>query len=117
MRRLFRICLIALAMSAALPVLAYAQINRFDGTYAGLPTTTSGESRCPQMETPSPLTIANGNAQTAAGNFTGTVSADGHVVMHAQGIRFEGQIDATGLVKIVGGSTHGCVYTYSWKKR
>lgn len=117
MRAVFRICLIALAMSAALPALAYAQINRFDGTYTGLPTATSGKSQCPQMETPSPLTIANGNAQTATGNFTGTVSADGHVVMHAQGTRFEGQIDATGLVKVVGASTQGCIYTWSWKKR
>jgi hypothetical protein len=118
MRKLFRICLVALAMSVALPVLVRAQTTKFDGTYTGLPSTTSGAAQCPPMETASALTISGGNVQSATGNFTGTVAADGHVVLHSKtALRFEGQIDATGLVKVSGASTHGCLYTFSWQKR
>ena len=118
MPALFRICLIALAMLVGLPALAKAQTNKFDGTYAGLPSTTSGGAQCPQMETASELTISGGNVQSATGSFTGTVGPDGHVVLHSKlALRFEGQIDASGLVKVTGVSTHGCAYTFSWRKR
>jgi hypothetical protein len=118
MPAVFRTCLIAMAMSVALAALALAQANKFDGTYAGLPSTTSGGSQCPQMETSGDLTISGGNVQSATGTFTGTVGADGHVVLHSKSaVRFEGQIDATGVVKVSGASTHGCLYTFSWKKR
>jgi len=118
MRAVFRTCLVALAISVALPELVKAQTNKFDGTYTGLPSTTSGGAQCPPMETPSALTISNGAAQSASGAFTGTVDASGHVVLHSKtALRFEGQIDATGLVKVSAASTHGCLYTFSWTKR
>jgi hypothetical protein len=118
MRAVFRTCLIALAMSVVVPALVQAQTNKFDGTYAGLPSTTSGGAQCPQMETAGALTISAGNVQSAGSSFTGTVGADGHVVLHSKSaLRFEGQIDATGLVKVSAASTHGCLYTFSWKKR
>jgi hypothetical protein len=100
-----------------LPAFAQAP-GKFDGTYAGLPETTSGGERCPQMETPTPLTINGGNALSVNGNFSGTVSADGHVVLHTkEGTRFDGQVDATGLVKVMTTTTRGCSFAFSWKKR
>ncbi len=118
MPKLFRICFVALAISVALAALVQAQSNKFDGTYVGQPSTTSGGAQCPQLETASELAISGGNIQSATGSFTGTVGADGHVVLHSKSaLRFEGQIDATGLVKVSGASTHGCLYTFGWKKR
>jgi hypothetical protein len=114
---LLRICLIGLAMAVALPAAAQSPGN-FDGTYAGLPSTVSGGERCPQLETPTPLTVGSGNAHSANGNFTGTVGADGRVVLHTkEGTRYDGQVDATGLVKVTAVTTRGCSFTFSWKKR
>lgn len=119
MRKLFRICLVALAMSAALPVLVQAQTsNKFDGTYPGQPGTTNGGAQCPPMETPSALTIANGNIQSASGNFTGTVDANGHVVLHTKlANRLDGQVDASGHLTATAVSTRNCAYTFNWQKR
>jgi hypothetical protein len=106
--RVLRTWLIGLAMAVASPALTQAQTgNKFDGTYIGLPPTTAGDVHCPQIETPSALTIANSTAQTASGAFTGTVDADGHVVWHWKDVRYEGQVDPSGLVKVAGSTTHG----------
>ena|SRR5579859_3344471 len=118
MPKLFRICFVALAMSVALPALVQAQVNKFDGTYAGLPGSTTGDAKCPQMETPSALTVANGSIASASGNFTGTVDSSGRVVMHTKAAnRLDGQVDASGRLTATAVSTHGCSYTFNWQKR
>ena len=117
----FRGWLAASVTALAMTTLAHAQTpasGKFDGTYAGLPSTTSGGERCPQMETPSALTIANGAARSATGNFTGTVDGGGHIILHTkEATRFEGQIDTAGVVKVTAITTKGCSYVFSWRKR
>jgi hypothetical protein len=79
--------------------------------------TVGGEARCPPPQTPAPLTIANGAATSTTGFFTGTADANGHVVLHTkESSRFEGQIDAAGVLT-AGGGTPRCTYTMIWKKR
>jgi hypothetical protein len=117
MHELFRIGLAISAITIALPALAQST-TKYDGTYVGLPEVTTGGAQCPQMEPASALTITNGAIQSATGSFTGTVAADGHVVLHSKSAtRFEGSIDPSGLVKVTGVTTHNCSYTFNWKKR
>jgi|SRR5579872_2619699 len=115
--RLLRTSLIISALALAVPVSAQTN-NRFDGTYAGLPGSTSGGAKCPNMETPSALTIANGSITSASGRFTGTVDANGRVVMHtSENNRLDGQVDGSGHLTAAAVSTHGCSYTFNWQKR
>ncbi|HUI34672.1 MAG TPA: hypothetical protein VLX67_03990 [Stellaceae bacterium] len=115
MRTLFRTSLMASAMSIALSGAALAQAA-YSGTYVGVSGTVNN-SHCEAAQTPGPLTIANGAVSSATGFFTGTVDANGHVVMHTKGSsRFEGNIDAAGNLT-AGGGPPSCAYTFVWKKR
>jgi hypothetical protein len=115
--RLFRIWLIISAMALALPALAQTT-NKFDGTYTGLPGTTTGGAQCPPMETPSALTITNGSIVSASGRFTGTVDAGGRVVLHTkENNRLDGQVDGSGHLTATAVSTKNCAYTFNWQKR
>jgi hypothetical protein len=108
---------VSMALLATAPALA--QTTKFDGTYAGVSGKSlgGGQVNCPPVQTPSPLTITNGTAQSQAGNFQGTVGPDGNVVLHDKGSnRYQGTIDGTGLLK-VGGGTPRCSFEFSWKKR
>jgi hypothetical protein len=102
-----------------------AAAGPYDGTYAGTSlaftgTTTGGRgSVCTTAATaPAALTITNGHAQTTWGTSTleGDVDATGKLVMHSTlSGRFEGQIDATGVLK---GNYQGtCVFALAWKRR
>jgi len=108
---------VSMALLATTPALA--QTTKFDGTYAGVSgTTLGGTVNCPPMQTPTPLIITNGAAQSKApGSFQGTVGPDGSVVLHDKGNnRYQGTINATGLLK-VGGGTPRCNFEFSWQKR
>ena len=118
--RLFRTSLIVSAMALALPALAQST-NKYDGTYVGVSGNSSeaGGSRCPAVSAPAPVTISNGAIQSAAGGaFQGTVGPDGHVVLHhsPDNLRYEGQIDGSGVLT-ASGSSNRCLYTFSWRKR
>jgi hypothetical protein len=111
----------ALCMSVALltTLPALAQTTKFDGNYAGVSgKTLGGTVNCPPVQTPAPLTVANGTAQSqGGGSFQGTVGADGAVVLHDKGNnRYQGTIDGTGLLK-VGGGTPRCNFEFVWQKR
>jgi hypothetical protein len=119
MRILIHTALGFLAMAIALPQLATAQAA-FDGTYVGVSGTTGqgGSVNCPPMSTPAPLTISNGTVSSSvADSVQGTVGPDGRVVLHGKGsVRYDGQIDPSGTLK-VGGGTPRCTFTFIWKKR
>ena len=119
MPALFRIGLAVSAMVLAAPLHARAQAA-FDGTYIGVSGATGqgGTVNCPPVPTPAPLTISAGTVRSAvADSFEGTIGPDGRVVLHGKGsIRYDGQIDSTGTLK-VGGSTPRCTFTFIWKKR
>jgi hypothetical protein len=127
MRKLFHIWLLGSAMGLSLPGAVDAQStfaqstfaqSTFDGIYGGLPEQTSGGVQCPQLEIPGALLIGGGTAHAANGGFLGTVDATGHVVLQTrQALRFEGQIDPFGLVRVTGVSARGCTYVFSWRKR
>jgi hypothetical protein len=97
----------------------------YDGTYVGTSlaftgTTNSGKGNvCTTTATaPAPLTIANGHAQTKWGTsaLEGEVDASGKLVMHSTLTgRFEGQIDATGVLK--GNFQGNCIFALAWKRR
>jgi hypothetical protein len=119
MPALFRIGLAVSAMALAAPIHARAQAA-FDGTYIGVSGTTGqgGTVNCPPVPTPAPLTVSAGTVRSAvAGSFDVTVGADGRVVLHGkESIRYDGQIDPTGTLK-VGGGTPRCTFYFVWKKR
>jgi hypothetical protein len=118
MRTLLRASLTASTAIIALWGVAAAQSPAtYNGTYAGVSAVISSGDHCPTPETPSALTITNGNALSASGNFTGTVDGSGHIVLHTKDSnRYEGQIDGAGVIKVGGGGTR-CTYTLTWKKR
>jgi hypothetical protein len=115
MQALFRMSLIASAMTIALSGVAMAQAA-YNGTYAGVSGAVNN-SHCEAAQTPGPLTIANGAISSPTGFFTGTVDANGHVIMHTKsGSRVEGNIDASGGLT-AGGGPPQCAYSFVWKKR
>ena len=118
MRMLFRTGLMVSAMVLGLSTHGTARAaSGFDGVYAGVSAKVSGPAECPTAETPGPITVANGNITSATGFFTGVVDAAGHVVLHTkESTRYDGQIDASGVLK-AGGGTPRCAYSLVWKKR
>lgn len=117
MRMLSRTGLVLSAMTLGVAVAQAA--TPYDGTYVGVSATqTSGSSHCVAAQMPAPLTISNGTAASTAGYFTGTVDAQGHIVLHTkEQTRFEGQVDA-GSIKVGGSFGFGsCAYSIVWKKQ
>jgi hypothetical protein len=106
MRALFRIALTVSAMALTATGAAAARAaSNFDGVYVGVSATADNGSHCPTPQTPGPLTIANSSATSTTGFFTGTADTNGHVVLHTkESTRFEGQIDASGVLKAGGGT-------------
>ena len=117
MLSLFRTGALAAAMTIALSGVAAAQTAvTYNGTYAGVSGSVNN-TRCEAAQTPGPLTVANGNVTSPTGFFTGTVDANGHVVMHTKGSsRIEGQIDGSGVLT-AGGGPPQCAYSFVWKRR
>lgn len=122
MRLITGLIMCAMVMAAAT---APSVAGSYDGTYVGASMVLTGNinsgkgNACTTTVTaPAPLTIANGHAQTkwANGTLQGDVSPDGKLIMHAENSgRFEGQIDASGVLK---GYYQGyCVFNLTWQRR
>ena len=116
---MFPTVLVASAMAFAAPVSAMAQaVTTFDGTYGAVSGITGqgGTVNCPPVRTPAPLTISSGVIKSMApGNFQGTVTPAGHVVLHTGDVRFEGKIENDTLK--AGGGTGRCTIYFTWQKR
>jgi hypothetical protein len=124
MRNLTKAICVISVLALPLPLAAQQTTRAFDGRYQGVSnelsrTTASLSCRLPPPNpVPPPLTIVNGNAQTAAlGDMEGSVNAQGGLVMRnsKNGQRPEGQIDAqaraTGQV-----SGTNCYWRVVWQK-
>jgi hypothetical protein len=115
-----RALLCSMVFLAAAPAMAQAPVGtaKFDGTYAGVSSSTgSGSVRCPELGTPSPMIVANGAARTQAGGMDGTVAPDGSVRLHNKGgDLYLGKIDGSGRLEVGGGSNR-CSFTLIWQKR
>ena len=120
----FRAVLAAAAISLTASGAAWAQAG-FDGTYAGVSATLTGQmgtrsNGCVASFRPYPLTISGGRAMsrwgTAGEPMQGTVDPQGKVVLHSTlSGRFEGQIDAQGTVK--GNYLGACYYSMVWQRQ
>jgi hypothetical protein len=119
------ICVIISGLVLPLPLVAQQTTTAFDGRYRGVSnelgraTATLSCRLPPPNPVPPPLTISNGQAQTAAlGGLQGTVNAQGALVMrnNNNGQRFEGQIDAQGQVAGQVSGTN-CYWRVVWQRQ
>ena len=116
---------IALASPLMWVIAANAQMNPgsrnpFDGVYQGVSWTaakySSGPGYCEPISNPIPprLTVVNGTAR--AGNFEGTVSPQGVLMLkRTNGYIASGRIDPQGNATAQGSGT-ACQYTMTWRK-
>lgn len=100
--------------------------NPYDGTYAGVSSTSSGRvgPRACSDFAARPLTVMNGSARTTfflGTDFSGNVDPQGQLVLRSPQAKLiiRGQIDAQGRARgnlIGNGFLYGCVWDLVWQR-
>jgi hypothetical protein len=117
---------VVMALGVVLATTLARGAGPYDGTYAGISissraanTGDKGNSCIITAKVPGPLTVANGHASTPWSGGTlleGEVEPGGKLILRSSRAgRFEGQIDATGLVK--GYYMSSCILDIVWKRK
>ena len=74
------------------------------------------QAKCLPNGVPVTLIIRSGLVWSDMGNWEGTVSPEGVLVMHFGTQQAGGQMDGQGIIRAQGRTTSGCAYAYVWQK-